>query len=228
MRAFQITSFQYAEDKLYETVLDGKLVETEKGLVFVIFDALMVDGKSMLFGWLQTRLNYVEPILPLLNQFSEMSFEIATLYLLEDAQYVANELPSKLLFKTNGLLFLPSDNIYHCGFQHNHLKWKELDQKRVDFKLDKILNGETVEKYNLNVDDGFHSSIVPLGHELDGVSSGQIIECYWDNSSGAWKLTRIRQDKHQPNIRAIADKIQAAGKHHITLDHLFTKKWDKI
>jgi mRNA guanylyltransferase len=130
------------------TILDGELVEDKypdghKEVNFMVFDMLVVHGKSLMKRTLDTRLGYFkEQVLkPYKNQpagkkgpFGVKDKEVQLAYGLE--KMFGEVIPKvKELHGNDGLIFTCRTTEYVMGTDENILKWKPPEENTVDFLM---------------------------------------------------------------------------------------------
>ncbi|OAJ42619.1 mRNA capping enzyme, catalytic domain-containing protein, variant 1 [Batrachochytrium dendrobatidis JEL423] len=215
-------------DMHFDTVLDGELVfETKKDrsgqesreLWFLLFDAMVVDGKNLCDRPYTKRLGYLREfvLIPHLeylkrnpNQKHNYPFEIVQKHL--ELSYKVQkvfDMMSKCHHKTDGVIYTSSIAPYVSGTCSKMLKWKPSEENTVDFKiLDMKLDGSyplfrigILENRNQYSDFG----IITLSEETSkewakNPPVGRIIECRYDpNWPLNWRFSRFRDDKDSAN-----------------------------
>lgn len=134
------------------TIVDGELVmdrdrETGKETPsFLVFDCLVMDGKSLMERSLEKRLGYFQqnifvPYKELIRAFPEEVPLMAFQVVMKDMQFsygiekmFLNVLPN-LKHGNDGLIFTCVSTPYKCGTDEHILKWKPVEENTVDFKL---------------------------------------------------------------------------------------------
>lgn len=143
---------QGADAKFHENcIVDGELVldQDEKGSVlkYLVFDALVIDGKLLTERTLDKRLAYFRELVykpyadlckrfpaevqffPFLIGFKDMEFSYAL-------PKLWNEVIPKLKHGTDGLIFTSRLTPYVFGTDEKILKWKPAEENSIDFRLD--------------------------------------------------------------------------------------------
>ncbi|KAI9094358.1 putative mRNA capping enzyme alpha subunit [Phlyctochytrium arcticum] len=220
-------------DKLHmDTVLDGELVldtypDGREILWFLLFDCVVIDGKSLVdrpytkrLGYLKS--NILEPYKQLMQRDAEYAryqpfrMDLKPLQLSYHLRKVFEDIP-QLKHKSDGIIFTSSVAPYTIGTCDKMLKWKPAEENTVDFKV-KIENGYSSQpRYFLMLWEGGNQysdfGELTLENELRerwlrSPPDGAIIECRYDPKwSGTWRFARFRDDKQHANHRNTYRKI---------------------
>jgi mRNA guanylyltransferase len=128
------------------TLIDGELVKTNDGiLLYLMFDCLALNRKSLLDRTFDKRLGYLreylyQPYCELLQRFpqdcSQFPFKarFKNLQLSSHLDMVFEEM-KKLNHVSDGLIFTSKNGPYIPGTDDKLLKWKPADENTVDFLL---------------------------------------------------------------------------------------------
>eukprot|EP01114_Cavostelium_apophysatum_P013376 TRINITY_DN3228_c0_g1_i1.p1 TRINITY_DN3228_c0_g1~~TRINITY_DN3228_c0_g1_i1.p1 ORF type:complete len:676 (+),score=191.65 TRINITY_DN3228_c0_g1_i1:135-2030(+) len=225
-------------------LLDGEILKEEgeggKSTVsFVIFDAIVVNGKNVKERDLQTRLDqvYLHFIKPLQKgeDPSEGKFK-PRLQIYYDLKGVdeAFERSEKLGYKTDGLVFVPNRQGYPLGLNRSVFKWKSPEENTIDFSLQKVEDKYyglfKLDSRSKGGDLVFHDYISPPEDSSKNLEDfvGKICECHWDpkkdtetpkgQTRGGWRINRIRTDKDSPNADWVISGIEKCIDEWITED----------
>lgn len=228
-----------------DTLLDGELI-CEKGggerLLFLVFDALLVNGRCIVRDPLPARLKCVQNdvIAPLQAALGADEPQRQYPFRLEMkkmwkpyaiAEILEMEIP-KLRHGNDGLIFTPVAEPYVSGTCHTLFKWKPSEMNTVDFRL--VVNGAAAragERYELHVatrdTHRFFAHHAPAA-TLDSLD-GAIIECRYVPPRGGddvaapraqWEMVRVRRDKSSANNENVVDKILASIRDNVTAAQL--------
>jgi hypothetical protein len=159
------------------TYLDGEHIDD----CFVVYDAMMIDGKDL------CELNLLERM----NAASELIKKIPTVkgaFRLRLKNHVELDKMSSLDpydDGRDGLILTPIDEPIRTGTHETLFKWKPFDHITVDFMYDRdgylCIQGGAVSKAN------FQANV------------GSIVECRFEK--GVWIPVKVRTDKTYPNNR---------------------------
>lgn len=192
--------------------------------VFLVFDALLINGQNVMGRSLPDRLKCVQndvvvpfkemmsskdaPLYPFTLDMKKMWKSYAIAEILE------LEIP-RLQHGNDGLIFTPVADPYVSGTCDRLLKWKPSELNSVDFKLaihcDDKVSGSPNRLYELQVAtrEGNHRHFAFYEEPDAGVKlkdlDGAIIECRYD--AGKWIFLRVRKDKAMANNERVVKKI---------------------
>lgn len=192
--------------------------------VFLVFDALLINGQNVMQRSLPDRLKCVQndvvvpfkemmsstdaPLYPFILDMKKMWKAYAIAEILE------LEIP-KLQHGNDGLIFTPVADPYVSGTCDRLLKWKPSELNSVDFKLaihydDKVTDPPRY-LYGLQVAtcEGDHRHFAfyegsDANEKLKDLD-GAIIECRYDADN--WVFLRVRKDKTMANNERVVKKI---------------------
>lgn len=208
--------------------------------VFLVFDALLINGQNVMERSLPDRLKCVQN--DIVIPFKEMmSAKDAPLYpfTLEIkkmwkpyaiAEILELEIP-KLQHGNDGLIFTPVADPYVSGTCERLLKWKPSELNSVDFKLVIHDRGKGLDpllcRYDLQVAtrDGNHRHFAfyqePDAEEKLKDLDGAIIECRYN--AGKWAFLRVRRDKNMANNERVVTKIIGSISDNVTSSELIAR-----
>ena len=184
-RAFVVTPVKYTLPK--DTVLDGELVTRRDGRqVFLIHDAVMIRGESLLRAPLTQRLDKARTLVrtiltktPFLTAVKPM-VPLQQIGTLEAGPYV-----------TDGLVFTPIHEQIRTGTHETMFKWKPREHITIDFQLENGCDLCIQERGGL-----VKEAILP---DPCPMMNGCIIECSYGDVG--WTIVKVRTDKTYPNNR---------------------------
>ena len=214
----------------HETLLDGELlididpITQAQELVFCIFDAVLINGVSVMNCDLMERLRVVqnEVIMPrdqilrpelLVDPFA---VRLKHMYHGGDTKFVLEKVLPTLHHGNDGLIFTPVDVPYKVGTCRELIKWKPPDQNSIDFMLreerrmgqrghilELCSNGVTGFYGYIYVDeDQLRDIRLELGLPPDASIPNCVVECVQDPE---WRVFR------PPNSRTFANATQHSG-----------------
>ncbi|KAJ3076333.1 Dcp1p-Dcp2p decapping enzyme complex alpha subunit, partial [Quaeritorhiza haematococci] len=135
----------------FDTVLDGELVldqekDGKKTLWFLLFDCIVVDGKSLMDRPYHKRLGHLREMI--LKPFQQLQAKdpkysakhpfrmgLKKLELSYGLERVFEQI-ELLKHKSDGIIFTSKDAPYSTGTCDKMLKWKPSEENTVDFKID--------------------------------------------------------------------------------------------
>jgi len=207
------------------TLLDGERV----GDMFLIFDAVLVQGRDVLYLPLDQRLVYALDIIKL-NEDHPLNLSMKDFFRLKHLRFLWTEVCPRLPHDCDGLIFTPISDPYSPGTSKTLFKWKPSEMNTVDFKLQPT-----------RIEDEVHVQLLVLNEhalELYGwLAHGEkplagIVECKWDPSAetfifnedkwveGGWVIFRERDDKDVPNCILTASRVEETIMESLQFDDL--------
>ena len=183
------------------TVMDGELVKTEQGWVFMVYDCLLISNKHVGHLDLVKRIEEVSgPIAGIMKMAKDpIKVKVKTFWPLQKFdEFMKQEFP----YETDGIVLTPVNEPVRIGTHETLFKWKPRDQNTIDFQF-KWQN----QKWCMYVQEHgklvFESEIYPEKLGDFEVREDMIIECqyiHWDWPRW-WKPLYVRTDKVHPNNR---------------------------
>ena len=221
-----------------DTLLDGELIyeksDTDKKchFLFMIFDALLINGKEVMTGSLPDRLKCVQnDVIAPLHSDKELArnypFRLEMKKMWKPyaiAEILELEIP-KLRHGNDGLIFTPVADPYVSGTCEHLLKWKPSELNSVDFKL--VIHQDVEDekrKYELQVStrDGHRFFCYHAPDDRLDEFNEQIIECRYTKDE-QWDFIRPRQDKSSANYERVVLKIIDSIKDNVTSTELIQR-----
>lgn len=213
----------------------------------MIFDVLLVNGRSVLRESLLSRLTYAqnEVVRPFQRVYGEENllapsspppypFEVSVKKMWKPygiAEILQKEIP-QLRHENDGLIFTPVADPYQAGTCERLLKWKPSELNTVDFKLSIDRDRPAEEQYALLVGTrgGEHRrfALHRPDKALDSLD-GQIVECrcvpHAEGGGGAptWQFVRVRADKIMANNERVVEKIISSIRDNVTSEELIAR-----
>lgn len=216
------------------TVLDGELVDdaVTGALVYLAFDATLVDGDTVATAPLASRLAAVErDVMPALAAYTgadcfAFAFALKRYFPLEDARaitafatgatYTSNDVSRHV----DGVIFAPTDAPYISSTPT--FKWKSAAHATVDMLYDPRSGRLLVATDDARV----HATIAVVdGGERAHISSmvggvPAIVECRYDTDTSSWRFVRVRSTKTTPNHASTLAHVLASQAEALTLDEV--------
>ena len=193
-----------------KTLLDAEEIEEDGKIIYLVFDAVMVNDWYTGNDNLNSRLYWANTILP---QNSDQIF-LKKMYSLKETFSVYHK---KQNHKTDGLIFTNIYAPYRGGRCESLLKYKELSQNTIDFKA---IVKEKVELYIgvLGQPTKFVGHLdMDAETFLQQYSCGDIIECQF-LSDTLYKPLKKRSDKELPNDIKVYKSVLQSIKEGITMN----------
>jgi mRNA guanylyltransferase len=239
------------DDEKFDVDNDEKMIPPKakrKVTSFMIFDCLLVNGRSVLHESLPNRLKHVqnEVIHPFNHLMLKESFpfliQLKTMFKPYHMQHLFSEVIPKLAHENDGLIFTPVEDSYRSGTCQRMLKWKPAHLNSVDFKLVKSEDATTGNpRLTLQVaQSGQHRDYAPFRPEPEDEEPwkinpplGKILECRYDSEwlvdgkSGGWRYIRFREDKVMANAQHVVQKIIDSIEDNVKQEQL-SKACDRI
>lgn len=243
---YKINGFGFPQNSssfLTDTVVDGELIydKTSEGkqiLYFLAFDALMVDGKSLVDKPYTSRLGYLRELVlkPYLAKVQKEPswrrshpFEIRQKKV-EPSYHLDRVFKQIQEYKheSDGLIFTSADAGYHFGTCETMVKWKPPSENTVDFLLNVNKTPEG-DKYSILIFYGVRGHQIEsdfvFGSDLEKVKGeklhARIIECKYDpNWPHNWRFSRFRDDKADANHISTFIKVQKSIHDNVTKEKL--------
>jgi hypothetical protein len=185
-RSFQATYYKYTIPK--DTVLDGELVTrvSDQKLVFLIHDAVMIRGESLICAPLTERLDKARALCRTILSKAPFVTTVKTMYPLTELQQLeAGQ------YVTDGLIFTPVNEPIRTGTHETMFKWKPREHITIDFLIRRNTDLYIQERGRLIKEASiFHKEEYP---------DDTIVEC--DYGQNGWRVVKVRTDKTYPNNR---------------------------
>ena len=194
-----------------KTLLDAEEVEENGKIIYLVFDAIMIDDWYIGNDNLNDRLYWASTILP---QNSNSIF-LKKMYNLKETFSVYHQ---KQNHKTDGLIFTNVHAPYRGGRCESLLKYKEVSQNTIDFKA--FVKNEKIELYigELGQPTKFVGNLdMTVETFLQQYSSGDIIECQYLTDT-LYKPIKKRHDKELPNDIKVYKSLLQSIKEGITMN----------
>ncbi|KAI9206367.1 mRNA capping enzyme, catalytic domain-containing protein [Polychytrium aggregatum] len=225
-----------------DTILDGELVldvneDDTTTLWFLLFDCIVIEGKSLMQRPFTTRLGYLKenvlkPYKALVARDRQLQEHVPFQMDLKRQEFsyglrLIFDQISTLRHKNDGLIFTSSEAPYVVGTCEKMLKWKPANQNTVDFKLMAKQNGAySIALWYGGVNGHRIFGPFEVSNELrDSWSTkdvdGAIVECKYDPDwPGRWKFDRFRRDKDKANHISTYHKIMQSIRDRVDADEL--------
>lgn len=185
-RSFQATYHKYTLPK--DTLLDGELVtrQSDQKLVFLVHDAVMIRGESLIDAPLTERLDKARALCRTILSKAPFVTVVKTMVPLTNLDTL-----EKGPYVTDGLIFTPVHEPIRTGTHETLFKWKPREHITIDFLIQGGKELYIQERGRL-----IHET--SLGRE-QSLPDGTIVEC--DYGPIGWRVVKIRTDKTYPNNR---------------------------
>lgn len=178
-----------------DTLLDGELVNLKNGRVqFVVHDAIIVRGESLLNFNLKLRLEKARSVTKTIIKTSGAPFDVRVKTMIDLKEFAKFPALDSFEYETDGLVFTPINEPVRMGTHETMFKWKPHERITVDFE---IKGG-----FELFVQD---RGTLYKESELNGrnirrdIPDGTIVECGYGDLG--WFVEKIRTDKTYANNR---------------------------
>lgn len=194
-----------------KTLLDAEEIEENGKIIFLVFDAVMINDWYIGNDNLNNRLYWVSTVLP---KYSE-TIMIKKMYNVNQTFSVYHQ---KQNHRTDGLIFTNIYSPYRGGRCETLLKYKDISHNTIDFKTN-IKDGK-VELYIgvLGQPTKFVGHLDTTVEKFsEQYSSGDIIECQY-LTEVLYKPLRKRCDKDLPNDIKVFTSVLQSIKHGITME----------
>lgn len=183
------------------SLMDGELVKTDDGWVFMVYDCLLVSNKHISNLTLHQRIREIsEPIDGIMRMAKDpLIVKLKKFWPLKKF----NEFTSQVFpYKTDGIILTPVNESVRIGTHETLFKWKPRDHNTIDFQM-KWRNDRwgmyVTEKGKLIFESELRSS---KWNQFE-IKEDMIVECqyrHWEEPRW-WMPLLIRTDKTHPNNR---------------------------
>jgi len=191
-RAFQCDTVKIRVPK--DTLLDGELVQFKnKKWGFMVYDAVIVKGESLLNFPLNLRLEKARSVIKGIIKTAQAPFEIKvkTMTYLQDFKSFPDL--NSFDYETDGLVFTPVEEPIRMGTHETMFKWKPRERITIDFQLK---NGRDLFVQDRGVP--FKEAELHIRHRTE-LPEGAIVECGYGELG--WVVEKVRSDKTHANNR---------------------------
>ncbi len=186
-RSFAATYYKYTLPK--DTLLDGELVTrtSDQKLVFLVHDAVMIRGESLIDAPLTERLDKARALCRTIISKTPFVTMVKTMYPLGEIA----KLDEKSHFVTDGLIFTPVNEPIRTGTHETLFKWKPREHITIDFLI----------KNNTDLYIQERGRLIQEASTLqkEKYPDDTIVEC--DYGPDGWRIIKVRTDKTYPNNR---------------------------
>lgn len=184
------------------TILDGELC----GDTFLVYDAVMVEGKIIGHENFLGRLDHMERVTKgIIGLKSDrVKVRLKKFHIMKEFKYFMNEYLPTVKEPIDGLVFTPVNEQVLMGTHETMFKWKPKEKNTIDFlaKVDDrgVWRLYVQEKGKLYMEGEIPADKVAITPLLE---DGAILECmYMENDTPMWwKPLLKREDKNYPNNR---------------------------
>ena len=182
------------------TILEGELYNND---TFMIYDALVVNGKGVGHLDFLDRLKHIEDLMKMLTvlKYDPIKLRVKTFHLLPDFKTFMDDYLPTVTQEMDGLVFTPIKTWVKTGTHETMFKWKPREKNTIDFQMKR-----KGDKWNMYIQDRgklvFESEL--KGHQVPSwVTEDAIVECQYmfNDEPMWWKPLKIRSDKTFPNGR---------------------------
>lgn len=182
------------------TILEGELYRDD---TFMIYDALVVNGKGVGHLDFLDRLKHIEDLMKMLTvlKYDPIKLRVKTFHLLSDFKTFMDDYLTTVTQDMDGLVFTPIKTWVKTGTHETMFKWKPREKNTIDFQMKR-----KGDKWNMYIQDRgklvFESEL--KGHQVPSwVTEDAIVECQYmfNDEPMWWKPLKIRSDKTFPNGR---------------------------
>lgn len=186
-RSFAATYHKYTLPK--DTLLDGELVTrtSDQKLVFLVHDAVMIRGESLIDLPLTERLDKARALCRTILSKTPFVTMVKTMYSLTDIA----KLDEEKHFVTDGLIFTPVNEPIRTGTHETLFKWKPREHITIDFLIKRNTDLYIQERGRL-----IHEASIL---QKETYPDDTIVEC--DYGPDGWRVVKVRTDKTYPNNR---------------------------
>lgn len=182
------------------TILEGELYNND---TFMIYDALIVNGKGVGHLDFLDRLKHIEELMKLLTvlKYDPITLKIKTFHLLTDFKTFMEDYLPTVTQDMDGLVFTPVNTWVKTGTHETMFKWKPRDKNTIDFQMKWVK-----DKWKLYVQEKgklIFESHLPPEQVPEWVEEDAIVECQYmfQDEPMWWKPIKRRSDKTFPNSR---------------------------
>ncbi|KAH6573304.1 hypothetical protein BASA50_007893 [Batrachochytrium salamandrivorans] len=236
-------------DVHFDTVLDGELVfEVKKDrtgrdiqrLCFLLFDAMVVDGKNLCDRPYTKRLGYLREfvIIPHIENLKrnpqyEQDYPFQIIQKRLELSYRVKKVFDHMEgyhHKTDGVIFTSSVAPYVAGTCQKMIKWKPSEENTVDFKVLGMHASSMYPLFRIGILENRNQysdfGIITLSEEtaIEWTANppiGRIIECRYDpNWPLNWQFSRFRDDKDSANHISTYNSIMVSINDNVSKEQL--------
>ncbi len=176
-----------------DTLLDGELVKLKnEKMAFVVHDAVMVKGESLLDRPLNERLDKARSVVKTIIKTATAPFEVRVKVMTDLRDFKTFPDLNSFDYETDGLVFTPVQEPIRTGTHETMFKWKPRERITIDFELR--------NKNELFVQDrGVPYKEAELHLVPSDLPDRSIVECGY--GPVGWFVEKVRTDKTHPNNR---------------------------
>ena len=177
-----------------DTLLDGELVQFKnKKWGFMVYDAVMIKGESLLNFPLNLRLEKARAVIKGIIKTAQAPFEIKVKNMTDLRDFQSFPDLNSFDYETDGLVFTPVEEPIRMGTHETMFKWKPRNRITIDFQLK---NGRELFVQDRGVP--FKEAELHAMHRPD-LPDGAIVECGYGDLG--WVVEKVRSDKNHANNR---------------------------